>query len=46
MPAGEHPILNQTRQAVERRAHLLLEQLQEIGERPAIDAATTAALLA
>ena len=31
MPAGEHPILNQTRQAVERRAHLLLEQLQEIG---------------
>ena len=46
MPAGEHPILNQTRQAVERRAHLLLEQLQEIGEGPVIDAATTAALLA
>ena len=46
MPAGEHPILNQTRQAVERRAHLLLEQLREIGEGPVIDAATTAALLA
>ena len=44
MPAGEHPILNQTRQAVELRAHLLLEQLQEIGEGPVIDAATTAAL--
>jgi serine/threonine-protein kinase HipA len=34
MPAGEHPILNQTRQAVERRADLLLEQLQEIGDVP------------
>src|SRR5580704_10550900 len=41
MPAGEHPILNQTRQAVERRADLLLEQLQEIGDEPVIDAATT-----
>src|SRR5262245_16877948 len=27
MPAGKHSILNQTRQAVEQRAHLLLEQL-------------------
>jgi serine/threonine-protein kinase HipA len=43
MPAGKHPILNQTRQAVERRAHLLLEQLQEIEDEPVIDAATTAA---
>ena len=29
MPAGEHIVLRQTRQAVERRANLLLEQLQE-----------------
>jgi serine/threonine-protein kinase HipA len=29
MPAGEHPILQQTRQAVERRAHALLAQLQQ-----------------
>ena len=38
MPAGVHPILNQTRRAIERRAHLLLEQLQEIGEEPGINA--------
>jgi hypothetical protein len=44
MPAGEHVILNQTRQAVERRAHLLLEQLQEVREEPVVEAATTAAL--
>ena len=44
MPAGEHVILNQTRQAVERRAHLLLEQLREVREEPVVEAATTAAL--
>jgi serine/threonine-protein kinase HipA len=31
MPAGGHPILTQTRQAVERRARALLVQLQELG---------------
>jgi serine/threonine-protein kinase HipA len=36
MPAGEHVILNQTRQAVERRAHLLLAQLHEAGDETAI----------
>jgi serine/threonine-protein kinase HipA len=35
MPAGGHAILNQTRQAVERRAHTLLAQLQEL-ERDAV----------
>ncbi len=34
MPAGEHPILNRTRHALERRAHLLLAQLQEIRDEP------------
>ena len=30
MPAGGHPILSQTRQAVERRARTLLAQLHEL----------------
>jgi serine/threonine-protein kinase HipA len=36
MPAGEHIILSQTRQAVERRAHLLLAQLHGAGSETAI----------
>ena len=44
MPAGEHAMLNQTRQAIERRAHLLLEHLQGVRDEPAGQAATTAAL--
>jgi serine/threonine-protein kinase HipA len=36
MPAGNHAILDQTRQAVERRARLLLAQLQELEDEPAI----------
>jgi serine/threonine-protein kinase HipA len=35
MPAGGHPILSQTRQAVERRAQLLLGQLHEAGDETA-----------
>ena len=31
MPAGGHAILDQTRQAVERRAHAILAQLQDLG---------------
>jgi hypothetical protein len=31
MPAGPHVILDQTRQAVDRRARALLAQLQELG---------------
>jgi serine/threonine-protein kinase HipA len=34
MPAGGHVILDQTRQAVERRACSLLAQLQELGDEP------------
>jgi serine/threonine-protein kinase HipA len=34
-PAGGHAILSRTRDAVERRAHLLLAQLDERGEEPA-----------
>jgi hypothetical protein len=34
MPAGTHVILDQTRQAVERRARAILTQLQELGEDP------------
>jgi serine/threonine-protein kinase HipA len=34
MPAGAHDILEQTRQAVERRAHALLAQLQELEDEP------------
>jgi serine/threonine-protein kinase HipA len=36
MPAGNHAILDQTRQAVERRARQLLTQLQELEDEPAI----------
>jgi serine/threonine-protein kinase HipA len=36
MPAGNDPILHQTRQAVERRARLLLEQLKGLEDEPAI----------
>jgi serine/threonine-protein kinase HipA len=36
MPAGAHAILNQTRQAIERRANLLLAQLQEAGDETAV----------
>ena len=32
LPAGGHPILDQTRQAVERRAHLILHQLRELDD--------------
>jgi serine/threonine-protein kinase HipA len=39
MPAGSHEILETTRQAVERRAHVLLAQLQELGNEAAIKAA-------
>ena len=35
MPAGGHPILNQARQAVERRAYLLLAQLHQAGDETA-----------
>ena len=34
MPAGGHEILDQTRQAVERRARTLLAQLQDFGDDP------------
>jgi serine/threonine-protein kinase HipA len=36
MPAGSHAILDQTRQAVERRARRLLTQLQDSEDEPAI----------
>ena len=39
MPAGGHEILDQTRQAVERRARTLLAQLQELGGDPVAEAA-------
>jgi len=35
MPAGTHEILDQTREAVERRASAVLAQLQELGDEPA-----------
>ncbi len=38
MPAGAHVILDQTRQAVERRARALLAQLQEFGSDPLAEA--------
>ena len=38
MPAGNHAILDQTRQAVESRARALLAQLQELGDEPAVKA--------
>jgi serine/threonine-protein kinase HipA len=37
MPAGNHDILVQTRQAVERQARRLLTQLQELEDEPAVD---------
>jgi serine/threonine-protein kinase HipA len=39
MPAGTHAILNQTRQAVERRANVLFTQLQELPDEPPAEAA-------
>ena len=36
MPAGDHEVLDQARQAVERRARQLLTQLQESDDKPAI----------
>jgi hypothetical protein len=35
MPAGGHAVLDETRQAVERRARALLAQLQELGDASA-----------
>jgi hypothetical protein len=32
MPARAHEVLDQTRQAVERRARIILAQLQELGD--------------
>jgi serine/threonine-protein kinase HipA len=37
MPGGAHEILDQTRQAVERRAQALLAQLREPGDEPATE---------
>jgi serine/threonine-protein kinase HipA len=34
MPAGGHPVLNEARQAVERRARAVLAQLQELEDGP------------
>src|SRR6266403_5859713 len=34
MPAGTHEVLDQTREAVERRARILLAQLRELGDDP------------
>jgi hypothetical protein len=34
MPAGTHEVLDQTREAVERRARILVAQLQEFGDDP------------
>ena len=34
MPAGAHEVLDQTRVAVERRARIVLAQLQELGDDP------------
>jgi serine/threonine-protein kinase HipA len=44
MPAGSHEILEPTRQAVERRACVLLAQLQEVGNETATKAGHTGAL--
>jgi serine/threonine-protein kinase HipA len=38
MPTGAHAILDQTRQAVERRARALLAQLQELGDESSVNA--------
>jgi len=34
MPAGTHEVLDQTREAVERRARIFLAQLQELEDDP------------
>jgi serine/threonine-protein kinase HipA len=39
MPAGTHAILQQTRQAIERRAKVLFAQLQELEDEPHAQAA-------
>ena len=39
MPAGDHEVLDQARQAVESRARQLLTQLQEFDDKPAIKVA-------
>jgi len=44
MPAGSHEILEPTRQAVERRACVLLAQLQELGNETATKAANADAV--
>ena len=44
MPAGSHEILEPTRQAVERRACVLLAQLQELGNETATKAANAGAM--
>jgi serine/threonine-protein kinase HipA len=41
MPAGPHAILDQARQAVERRANALLAQLHELGDENAVKAVET-----
>ena len=38
MPAGTHVMLDQTRQAVERRANVLIAQLQELEGEPHVEA--------
>jgi serine/threonine-protein kinase HipA len=38
MPAGAHAILDETRQAVERRARAILVQLQELGDESTVKA--------
>jgi serine/threonine-protein kinase HipA len=38
MPSGPHAILDQTRQAVDRRARTLLVQLQDLGDESAVKA--------
>ncbi len=43
MPAGPHGILDETRQAVERRAHAVLAQLREVADEAAADGVDEAA---
>ncbi len=43
MPAGAHDILDQARQAVERRARVLLAQLQDVGREKAVPSGDAAA---
>jgi len=44
MPAGAHPILNEVRAFIERRAHTLLAQLNEIEDQPIAPEPTFAAV--